>query len=69
MPDTLALVDRLRSIGVAATVSGAGPSVLVLAAEAEGGAAWPAEATEVTDGWRILALPIDTEGALVLSTE
>jgi homoserine kinase len=66
MPDTLALVDRLRSAGVAATVSGAGPSVLVLAAEADVGAAWPGEAT---DGWQVLALPIDTEGALVVSTE
>jgi homoserine kinase len=30
MPDSLALVDRLRAEGHAAVVSGAGPSVLVL---------------------------------------
>jgi homoserine kinase len=30
MPETLALVDRLRGLSVAAVVSGAGPSVLVL---------------------------------------
>ncbi|MGN6301237.1 MAG: homoserine kinase [Angustibacter sp.] len=30
MPDTIALVDRLRDRGLAAVVSGAGPSVLVL---------------------------------------
>ena len=30
MPKSLALVTKLRAAGVAATVSGAGPSVLVL---------------------------------------
>ena len=30
MPKSLALVNKLRAAGVAATVSGAGPSVLVL---------------------------------------
>lgn len=30
MPDTLALVERLRAVGLAAMVSGAGPSVLTL---------------------------------------
>ena len=30
MPKTLALVNKLRAAGVAAMVSGAGPSVLVL---------------------------------------
>ncbi|GAB3054578.1 homoserine kinase [Sediminivirga luteola] len=30
MPETLGLVDRLRQAGIAATVSGAGPTVLVL---------------------------------------
>lgn len=34
MPKSLALVDKLRGAGVAATVSGAGPSVLVLHAGA-----------------------------------
>ena len=38
MPDTLALVRRLRAGGIAAVVSGAGPSVLVLG-EPDG--AWP----------------------------
>lgn len=33
MPESLALVDRLRADGVAAVVSGAGPTVLVLCAE------------------------------------
>ena len=32
MPDSLALVDRLRADGVAATVSGAGPTVLAFTA-------------------------------------
>lgn len=62
MPDTLALLDRLRAVGHAAVVSGAGPSVLVLG---------PATAvTEVTArtpaGWRVLPLQVDAGGARVL---
>jgi homoserine kinase len=33
MPDTAGLVDRLRAAGLPAMVSGAGPSVLVLATD------------------------------------
>jgi homoserine kinase len=36
MPDSLALVDALRARGVAAVVSGAGPTVLALARRAGG---------------------------------
>jgi len=35
MPKSLALVAKLRAAGVAATVSGAGPSVLVLHVDTE----------------------------------
>ena len=34
-PDSMALVDRLRAAGLAATISGAGPSVLILTAHDE----------------------------------
>jgi homoserine kinase len=63
MPESLALVDRLREEGYPAVVSGAGPSVLVLP---------PHDAVrQVSDltpeGWRALPLDVDVAGARVLS--
>jgi homoserine kinase len=65
MPESLALIDRLRAEGHAAVVSGAGPSVLVLAGTEEA-------ATAVGDlvpqgGWTALHLAVDFDGAHVLS--
>jgi len=57
MPGTASLVAALRSVGVAAVVSGAGPSVLALTQVPEDfrpGTAWRAE-----------ALGVDSAGALV----
>ncbi len=58
MPDTMAAVAELRGAGVAAMLSGAGPSVLALAA--------PGQADLVADhlpeGWRLHALGVDAEG-------
>ncbi|WP_319460791.1 homoserine kinase [Micromonospora sp. RTP1Z1] len=57
MPGTATLVSALRGVGVAAVVSGAGPTVLAL--------------TEVSEGfdpgtdWRLWQLPIDVSGARV----
>src|SRR3954451_10568708 len=64
MPESLALVDRFRERGPAAVVSGAGPSVLVLAhRDAE-----VANVGELTPtGWRLLPLDVDLDGARVLS--
>lgn len=74
MAESLALVDALRARGVAAVVSGAGPTVLVLA-RAVGAAApdgsRPTDADEALrqvfggamGGWRIAPLAIDTTGA------
>jgi homoserine kinase len=57
MPDSLDLVDRLRADGHAAVVSGAGPAVLVLAADA-------ADLSSYTpQGWDHRPLPIATDGA------
>ncbi|GGQ39020.1 homoserine kinase [Couchioplanes azureus] len=56
MPGTAALVDALRSLGVAAVVSGAGPTVLALSpvpADFDPGTAWRAE-----------TLSVDVAGAL-----
>ncbi|MGY1769704.1 homoserine kinase [Blastococcus sp. SYSU D00813] len=75
MPETLALVGRLRAEGLAAVVSGAGPSVLVLARRQPGddlvdfsdGAAVRQVAGLVPDGWRLLPLSVDRTGVRVLS--
>jgi homoserine kinase len=63
MPASIELMDRLRDAGHAAVVSGAGPSLLVLAAG-------PDQASAVTDltppGWTTLVLGVDAPGACVL---
>jgi homoserine kinase len=62
MPGSLDLVDRLRGNGLAAVVSGAGPSVLVLTADEAGPDAVRALAPA---GWSLLALGVDRDGATV----
>ena len=67
MPETDALIQALRSAGLAAVVSGAGPSILVLGSN-------PAErllATELIDAnatspWNYLLLAVDFRGATVV---
>lgn len=59
MPATLALVGRLRSAGVAAVVSGAGPSVLALTAVGE----HPDLAADAGPDWAVVRLPLDVRGA------
>jgi homoserine kinase len=63
MPETLALVTRLRSNGLPAVVSGAGPSVLVLAGPSD----TLAEVRDVVGAgtWDVWALGIDHAGAVV----
>jgi homoserine kinase len=63
MPDSLALVDELRSLGLAAVVSGAGPSVLVLTTRHD-------DTARVVDvagpaGWQVRPLDVDRRGAVV----
>ncbi|SCL41807.1 homoserine kinase [Micromonospora aurantiaca (nom. illeg.)] len=58
MPATAALVGELRAAGVAAVVSGAGPTVLALSEV-------PAGLQAGTD-WRRWELPIDVSGARVI---
>ena len=61
MPATAVLLDRLRSLGIAAVVSGAGPSVLALL---------PAERPDLAalaePGWTVTRLPLDLGGARLL---
>jgi homoserine kinase len=74
MPESLALVDRLRAEGLAAVVSGAGPSVLVLAArqpdddpvDVSDGVAVRRVTALTPSGWRLLPLSVDGTGVRVL---
>jgi homoserine kinase len=68
MPDSLALVDTLRASGVAAVVSGAGPTVLILARRTDDGrtdadAAITAAFGGQMGGWRVLRPGVDVDGA------
>jgi homoserine kinase len=71
MRPSAALISALRAAGHAAVVSGAGPTVLVLAngqAEAAAVVAFIEEFTAVNApeiGWRVLKLAVDVEGAKV----
>ncbi|WBB79456.1 homoserine kinase [Micromonospora sp. WMMD882] len=57
MPATYELVSALRAAGVAAVVSGAGPTVLALAE--------PPADLESGTGWQVWRLPVDVGGARV----
>ena len=61
MPASVALVRELREQGLPAVVSGAGPSVLVLTDASQ----LEAVASRVPEGWDVLCLGIDREGARV----
>ncbi len=61
MPDTLALVKDLRERGIAAVVSGAGPSVLALATGQQRVGDAP--------GWQVRALPVDRDGAVTTRSD
>ncbi len=79
MPDSAALVKRLRSAGFAAVISGAGPTVAVILAnaleakvvEAEIQAVFPdgvptsSGSVVPPESWRVLRLKVDLEGARV----
>lgn len=69
MPDSLALVAALRARGVAAVVSGAGPTVLALARTVPGGTDADAIIAEVfgptMGGWQVRRLAVAPRGAVV----
>ena len=67
MPQTLALLQRIRAAGGAAVVSGAGPSVLVLGPAATVGplVASVLALTTERQTWRVLPIEISTLGAQV----
>lgn len=63
MPATATLVEQLRSCGLAAVVSGAGPSVLVLGTVADDLERRVRQATP--DAWQVLAPGVAPEGAVL----
>jgi homoserine kinase len=73
MPESMALLDRLRAEGHAAVVSGAGPSLLVLtrrrpddpSGDPSGGEQVRQVAGLTPQGWTVLATEIDGQGAQV----
>jgi homoserine kinase len=62
MPDSLELVERLRGKGVAAVVSGAGPTVLALALRDD---EVDSIGAEVGSSWHIHPLDVAPHGACV----
>lgn len=62
MPESLALVERLRADGVPAVISGAGPTVLALVEES----AADKVARLAGEGWAANRLDLDVDGASVL---
>jgi homoserine kinase len=71
MPDSLALLRRLRADGHAAIISGAGPTVLAFAdgpvQPIPGWSTGPASLQALCpDGWESHHLALDLDGVLVL---
>jgi homoserine kinase len=74
MPESLALMDRLRAAGYAAVVSGAGPSLLVLTRRHPEDPAGMLDGRRVQEvsaltpsGWTVLPLEVDRSGARLLT--
>lgn len=61
-PDSMGVVDALRERGLAATISGAGPAVLVL-----GAGHLVIDEGDLPDGWTVLRPAIATSGVRVVS--
>lgn len=61
-PQSMAVVDRLRASGLAATISGAGPAVLVLDAGDR-----TLDTEELPTGWQVLQPGIAASGVRVVS--
>ena len=63
MPETLALVRALRADGVAAIVSGAGPTVLAFCDGSPGPAGQPGLLARCPEGWTARHLAVEATGA------
>ncbi|MDP3207872.1 MAG: homoserine kinase, partial [Rhodoglobus sp.] len=68
MPETQSLIKMLREHGLAAVVSGAGPSILVLASDpSQRLVAADLVANSATQPWESLLLAVDFKGATVVT--
>ncbi|MFT3872474.1 MAG: homoserine kinase [Nocardioides sp.] len=65
MPESLRLMHRLRADGIAAVVSGAGPTVLAFSAGHRGAACQTELRARCPDGWTALHLTVERDGVLV----
>ena len=63
MPESAALITSLREAGIAAVVSGAGPSVLALTVSPAEAARVETIAAATSAAWTVLPLSVDTAGA------
>ncbi|HEX9696638.1 MAG TPA: homoserine kinase [Actinomycetota bacterium] len=63
--DAGALARALRADGIAAFLSGAGPSIAALVAAGDAPSAANAARTHAPDGWEIRIVPFDPSGAVV----
>ena len=69
MPATADLIDRLRGAGIAAVLSGAGPSVLALTVRGKtpGPAKVDSIASQAGRQWHVSPLDVDRQGATIAS--
>jgi homoserine kinase len=66
MPETAQLLDRLRRAGVAAVVSGAGPSILAMTVAGQPGQRiLDSIARDTGIPWRVIPLDVDRQGAAI----
>lgn len=63
-PESVALLDDLRAMGLPALVSGAGPSVLVLGHAPDHTS--QALSTHAPEGWQVIDIPVAATGARVV---
>jgi homoserine kinase len=68
MPESAALIEDLRSRGVAAVVSGAGPTVLAFLVDDDthGNTASDIPVSSVGEAWETRRLPVDNRGVQVI---
>lgn len=64
MPDSIALVDKLRADGIPAIISGAGPTVLAFTDGPEGSASAAALLARCPSGWVAHHLQVDGQGVV-----
>ncbi|WP_153502806.1 homoserine kinase [Cumulibacter manganitolerans] len=65
-PDSYALVERMRAVGIAAAISGAGPAVIMFVTGEEHDAVVATEVAAARGGFELMPVGIDLGGAVLL---